>query len=212
MQIYAFGSVCRGDIGPDSDIDLLAIVDGFDDRFDPDVYSIYSRQRIQEIWVEGNPFAWHLSLESRLLHSSDGTDILVELGRPARYDACAHDCKKFQSLFLDAESSIASGRTTRVFDLSMVFLAIRNFATCFSLGYLDRPDFSRHAAIRIGADSLAMPADAYKILERARILCTRGKGAAVTETDVELAIRQFPTIDKWMVHLLYQLEASRYGA
>lgn len=212
MHIYAFGSVCRGDIGPDSDIDLLAVVDGFDDRFDPDAYSIYSRQRVQEIWAEGNPFAWHLSLESRLLHSSDGTDILGELGRPMRYDACARDCKKFQALFLDARSSMASGPTIRVFDLSMVFLAIRNFATCFSLGFLDRPDFSRHAAIRIGASSLAIPADAYKILERARILCTRGQGVAITDTEVELAVRQFPVIDEWMIQLLSQVKASGYGA
>ncbi|WP_374630051.1 nucleotidyltransferase domain-containing protein [Pannonibacter indicus] len=212
MHIYAFGSVCRGDIGPDSDIDLLAIVDGFDDRFDPDDYSIYSRQRIQEIWVEGNPFAWHLFLESRMLHSSDGTNILVELGRPTRYDACARDCEKFQALFLEARSSIANGRATRVFDLSMIFLAIRNFATCFSLGFLDKPDFSRRAAIRIGASSLAIPEDAYKILERSRILCTRGKGAGVTDAEVELAIRHFTTIEKWMVHLLSKVRAPGYGA
>lgn len=212
MHIYAFGSICRGDIGPESDIDLLVIVDGFDARFDPDVYSIYSRQRIQEIWAEGNPFAWHLSLESRLLHSSDGTDILGELGRPTRYGACARDCKKFQALFLDAQSSIASGRTTKVFDLSMVFLAIRNFATCFSLGFLGSPDFSRHAAIRIGASSLAISVDAYKVLERARILCTRGKGAAITDGEIELAIRQFPTIDKWMIQLLSRVKATGYEA
>lgn len=66
MHIYVFGSTCRGDILPSSDVDLLAIVDGYDSRFDPNIYSIYSYQRIKEIWDEGNPFAWHLSLESRL--------------------------------------------------------------------------------------------------------------------------------------------------
>jgi hypothetical protein len=212
MQIYAFGSICRGDVGPDSDIDLLVIVDGFDDRFDPSAYSIYSRQRIQEIWVEGNPFAWHLSLESRLLYSSDGTDLLGELGRPTRYRACARDCKKFQTLFFDARSSIVCGRTANVFDLSMIFLAVRNFATCFSLGFLDRPDFSRHAAIRIGASSLAITKDAYRILERARILSTRGKGIAITENEVGIAVQQFPTIDEWMFHLLAQLKEPEYGA
>lgn len=35
MHIYAFGSICRGEIDKNSDIDLLAIVDGFDARLWP---------------------------------------------------------------------------------------------------------------------------------------------------------------------------------
>lgn len=65
MHIYAFGSICRGDVSPASDVDLLAIVDGYDERFSLDDYSIYSYDRIWEIWNEGNPFAWHLALESK---------------------------------------------------------------------------------------------------------------------------------------------------
>ena len=57
MHIYAFGSVCRGDVLPSSDIDLLAITEGHDSRFDPNNYSIYSYNRIKELWQEGNPFA-----------------------------------------------------------------------------------------------------------------------------------------------------------
>ena len=62
MYIYAFGSLCRGQVDLESDVDLLAIVDGHDDRFDPSKFSIYSYNRVREIWQEGNPFAWHLSL------------------------------------------------------------------------------------------------------------------------------------------------------
>ena len=84
MHIYAFGSVCRGDVSPDSDVDLLAIVQGYDPRFSPDDYSIYSYERIRGIWAEGNPFAWHLSIESKLLYSPDGSDFLeaLEVGMP----------------------------------------------------------------------------------------------------------------------------------
>jgi hypothetical protein len=53
MHIYAFGSVCRGDISPGSDVDLLAVVEGHDARFSPDDYSIYSYERVREIWEEG---------------------------------------------------------------------------------------------------------------------------------------------------------------
>ena len=70
MHIYAFGSLCRGEIDIDSDVDLLAIVGGPDRRFNSDTYSVYSYKRIAELWAEGNPFAWHLTYESRMVYAS----------------------------------------------------------------------------------------------------------------------------------------------
>jgi hypothetical protein len=203
MHIYAFGSVCRGDVSPTSDVDLLAIVDGYDDRFSLDDYSIYSYDRIREIWNEGNPFAWHLAFESKLLFASDqSSDYLLSLSKPARYRNAHKDCQKFFLLFTEAENSIKLTDTTVPFDLSMVFLAIRNFATCFSLGNLDRPDFSRRSAIRIGKHSLQIEKGAFNILERSRILCTRAIGSAISEKDAATAIEQFPNIRNWMERLL----------
>jgi hypothetical protein len=206
MHIYAFGSVCRGDISKGSDVDLLAIVEGFDARFDPDTYSIYSYDRVREIWVEGNPFAWHLSLESRLLFSDDSTDFLDSLGKPNPYQHRERDCAKFLSLFRDAVASLARTDASAVFDLSTVFLALRNFATCFSLGGGDRPDFSRHAAIRLGRRSLSIPGEAYQILERARILCTRGYGSMITADEVRIASQSFGQIEGWMAELLAEVQ------
>ena len=205
MHIYAFGSVCRGDVLPGSDIDLLAVVQGHDPRFSPDDYSIYSYERIHEIWAEGNPFAWHLAIESKFLYSDDGCDFLKSLGRPAPYRNCLQDCEKFFALFRDARSSFESQAETKVFDLSMVFLAIRNFATCFSLGTLDKPDFSRSSALRLGGYSLSIPGDAYKVLERSRILCTRAIGESITDREARMAYGQFSRIEDWMRGLLTQV-------
>jgi nucleotidyltransferase-like protein len=141
MHIYAFGSVCRGDVTKGSDADLLAIVNGHDSRFDPETFSIYSYERIKELWRQGNPFAWHLALESRLLYSSDQHDFLKGLGNPVKYKECVRDCEKFFALFREASASILSGSNSVVFDLSTIFLSIRNFATCFSLGIGQSPDF-----------------------------------------------------------------------
>lgn len=202
MHIYAFGSVCRGDILPNSDIDLLAIVGGYDSRFSPDDYSIYSYHRIEEIWQEGNPFAWHLASESRLIYSSDEENFLRSLGNPQPYRNAARDCQKFYSLFKRAKESIETTTETQTFELSMIFLAIRNFATCFSLGYLSRADFSRRAAIRIGSHSLAIDENAFDILERSRILSTRGTGPLLTAWEVTIAAGQFPKIERWMNRLI----------
>jgi len=208
MHLYAFGSICRGEIARDSDIDLLAIVESFDDRFDPSVYSIYSYQRITEIWEEGNPFAWHLAMESKLLFSNDGSDFLKSSGNPKPYKACEGDCRKFKQLFMDATISLEQPNHTEIFDLSMVFLAIRNFATCFSLGYLSKPDFSRHSALRLGALSLSITPEAYNIFERARILCTRGHGAAIIKRETNFAAQEFHVIEEWMANLLSEVQKN----
>jgi hypothetical protein len=209
MHIYAFGSVCRGEVSLGSDVDLLAIVEGFNPHLNVETYSIYSYSRIQEIWHEGNPFAWHLYNESKLLYASDGIDTLRSLGRPNRYEKCVADCAKFQTLFCEARHSAATSSTSLVFDLSTVFLSIRNIATCFSLGVLPHPDFSRHSALRLGVHSLAIPTQSYGVLERSRLLCTRGYGSAITPQEAEIACGQFPVAENWMSQLVQ--EAKRHA-
>lgn len=209
-HIYAFGSVCRGDILPGSDTDLLALVEGYDPRFDPNTYSIYSYNRLAEIWAEGNPFAWHLSLEARLIYSGDGIDQIKSMGAPGPYRKCVFDCKKFRSLFYEAKFSFLENERSQIFDLSMIFLGIRNIATCYSLGVLSTPDFSRHAALRIGNRSLKIPSEPYEILERCRILCTRGFGPAINHREVEMASSAFPLVEEWMTQLVE--EAVHYAA
>ncbi len=198
MHIYAFGSICRGDLSLESDIDLLAIVDGFDERFDPTIFSIYSYRRIRELWAEGNPFAWHLSREARPLYLSDRIDYLRDLGSPCAYRNCAQDCEKFLALFSAAQTSLETNRKSDVFDLSIAFLSMRNIATCFSLGTTDNPDFSRHSAAHLGIHAVPISPDAYRIFERSRILCTRGTGTQLTELETQIAIRELSKIREWM--------------
>jgi hypothetical protein len=202
MHIYAFGSVCRGDVSPSSDIDLLAITDGLDPRFDPDSYSIYSYKRISELWQEGNPFAWHLALESKLLFASDKNDYLKSLGDPAPYRNCVSDCEKFYALFRDARTSLASNHASRIFDLSTIFLSVRNIASCFSLGVTTTPTFARNSASRLEAFSIKVSSSAYQVLESARILCTRGHGNNILTSEVDTAILELDEIDKWMDSLV----------
>ena len=202
MHIYAFGSLCRGDVTKGSDADLLAIVDGHDSRFDPEAFSIYSYERIKELWQEGNPFAWHLALESRLLYSSDQHDFLKDLGNPAEYKNCVRDCEKFFALFREASASIVSGGNSMVFNLSTTFLSIRNLATCFSLGIGKSPDFSRSSALHLGPNRIPISQSSYQILERSRILCTRGSGADVSHAEADSVVRELDAIEKWMDSLL----------
>jgi predicted nucleotidyltransferase len=210
MHIYGFGSICRGEVDLASDIDLLAIVEGRDPRFDPDTFSIYGYDRIKAIWQEGSPFAWHLSLEARLLHASDERDFLRDLGRPERYLRSDVDCAKFRSIFSAAYTAIKEGSPSRVFELSSIFLAVRNIATCYSLGVLERPDFSRRSALRLEGDSLDIESEVFELIERARILSTRGHGSVFSDGEISRVIARLDLIESWMDRLVAKAQGHRY--
>jgi hypothetical protein len=210
MHIYAFGSICRGEIDLASDIDLLAVVEGRDSRFDPATFSIYGYDRIEAIWRDGSPFAWHLSLEARLLHAADGRDFLQELGKPGRYTHSEVDCAKFRSIFGAAYSAIREGSPSRIFELSSIFLAVRNIATCYSLGVLLRPDFSRRSALRLEGDSLEIESELFELLERARILSTRGHGTMLSDEEISRVIARLDLIKSWMDRLVAKAQGHRH--
>lgn len=195
-HIYAFGSICRGEITLGSDIDLLACVDQGDDRFSSELYSIYTYDRIRELWDQGNPFAWHLALESRLIFSSDSTDFINLLGLPSAYRNGRQDCAKFHMLFNESFDALLKGCNSRTFNLSTIFLSIRNIATCYSLS-VGRPIFSRQSALLIDPP-VPLSVQSYELLERARILATRGIGEKIQEPDFTRVKLELDQVDKWM--------------
>ena len=210
MHIYAFGSVCRGEVDISSDIDMLAIVNGYDSRFNPSDYSIYSYERIHDLWKQGNPFAWHLFLESKLVYSQDDIDHLRSIGEPSAYKTGIADCEKFREIFLSAKNSIENSDLTEIFDLSSVFLAVRNFATCYSLHSEINPDFSRNSARNLGAKSIPVDEPTYTSLERSRVLCTRGLGEILGRTEIDKAKSALSVIDSWMMDILKIMKSGIY--
>jgi predicted nucleotidyltransferase len=210
VHIYAFGSICRGEVDASSDIDMLAIVNGHDARFNPSDYSIYSYARIHDLWEQGNPFAWHLFLESRLVHSPDIIDYLRSIGEPSLYKSGIADCKKFREIFLSAKESICSSTLSEIFDLSSVFLAVRNFATCYSLHSNTKPDFSRNSARNLGRNSIPIDYPTYSLLERARVLCTRGVGELLSPSEIDKAKMALGGIDSWMIEILSTIKSGSY--
>ena len=208
MHIYAFGSVCRGDVDVYSDIDVLALTDTVDNNFDPLVFSIYSYSRIQELWKRGNPFAWHLQTESKLLFSSTGDDFIATLGVPKKYHNAESDCATFVEQFVRARQSLEYGCNSPIFELSCIFLSVRNFATCYALGYLNMSEFSRNSARRIGEKSLDVSESTFDILQRARVISTRGLGTMISQREVDQVLQEVQGISDWMSLLM---EGAQYG-
>lgn len=201
LHIYAFGSVCRGDITPDSDIDLLAITTGATNKLSRSMFSIYSHSKIRHIWQEGNPFAWHLHLESKLIYSSDEIDFINDLGPPSTYTQARKDCRQFLEIYRQATASLYNDHSSIIFDLSTAFLGLRNFSTCHLLG-LGRPNFSRGAALDLMTEMPPIDIQTYRTLERARILCTRAHGTSLSATDIAQAIDALPRLEEWMLRLI----------
>lgn len=204
MYIYIFGSLCRGEIDEYSDVDLLIIKDEIENlqNFDIEKYSIYSKERIRDLWEEGNPFAWHLYLESKLIFSDNDIDFLKQLGEPKDYISLEKDLKKFYKLFDDSCQSINKSDNSVDFDFSMIFLAIRNFASCYSLGTLKKYNFSRNSCLNLGENSISISKNCYSILEKSRILSTRGIGNNLSKEDIKLVVSELNIITDWFHKLL----------
>lgn len=202
-QFYAFGSICRGEIDRSSDIDLLACLSSPNANIDTEKFSVYQHDRLTQLWQKGNPFAWHLHLESRLLFTSNGEDFIRSLGMPAPYADAVVDCHKFERLFTESLKQISTTNISATFNLSCMFLAIRNFATCYSLSR-GKPIFSRKSPLMIDTP-LEVAEAAFCTFSRARVLSTRGIGEPLLDADVRRALEAAPSISLWMSKLLIEV-------
>lgn len=201
MHIYAFGSLCRGEIDIFSDIDLLAITNTSQDQLNSSQYSIYSYDRIEQLWLEGNPFAWHLFLESKFIYSDDKNDFLHSLGKPNRYIDSYKDCQKFYDVFLLAKESIHHDSYADIFDLSIIFLSIRNIATCYSVAFQKEPIFSRRSPLLID-HPINIEDNIFNTLEKTRISATRGIDFKLNEHNLKKAIDSINIIEDWILEIL----------
>lgn len=204
IHFYAFGSICRGEVDRSSDVDMLACITGLGPDLDTEKFSVYQHDRLCRLWREGNPFAWHLHLESRLLFSSNGVDFIASLGVPAPYTAGPDDCDKFARLFAESLEQLATSRVNATFNLSCMFLAVRNFATCYSI-WRGHPVFSRKSPLLIDAP-LSIDSEAFGVLTRARVLSTRGIGYALSDEEVKLVLTAAPVIKAWIRQLLAEVK------
>ncbi|EAR12956.1 hypothetical protein PI23P_10020 [Polaribacter irgensii 23-P] len=208
MDIYLFGSLCRGEIDKYSDVDLLAIIgvnENSNTQFDTQKFSVYRKKRMFELWKEGNPFAWHLFEEAKLIYSDNNENILANFGKPNPYTNMKLDLEKFSNLFYNSIESLKDSKHSDIFDLSMLFLSIRNFASCYSLGYLNDFNFSRKSALNLKFDKLNISKNSFAILERARILSTRGSGKLITDLEKKEVLKETEIISDWFQLILRKI-------
>lgn len=166
LSIRLFGSAARGDSDADSDIDILVVCDEYEPdltalrssvarRFasQPVAVSVYSRDRIAELYRQGSLFAWHLFLESKHLHGDTRGDVIDSLGCPAHYANSASDIGDLIEVGESIVGHLKLGTRATVYEAGLLYLVARNAAIVASPAILNEMIFARDAPFTISRRS-----------------------------------------------------------
>jgi len=197
MWIYVFGSLARGEIDIDSDVDTLCIYNNHEKSLVPKKMQCYSKAHLKEIFDHGELFAHHLYLESKLIHSSDGVDIIRKTGKPAPYKNWEDDFKAFIEVAIFSINEILTKGQT-VFRKGLLYMSLRDIAMIYSQIKMNTPNFSKYSPYQTDI-SLDVDTDYYEALRMCRISSTRGISDEIIYR--ELPESCFINIEKWIIKL-----------
>ena len=159
---YIFGSVGRRDDDELSDLDILAVVaDGAGtvaasavldavpaklSHLEPSI-SWYGSERLCEMFMNGELFAWHLHLQT--IPMFDPVGYLAELGQPAPYTEAAADIASFMRILEDVPVAVRADRHNAAYEAGLIYVCLRNIGMSASTVLNELPDFSRYSALNL---------------------------------------------------------------
>jgi len=173
-ELYAFGSLVRGDVTASSDVDILVVpFDTAEPGRYPLGWSVYTRPTILEYFRGGRLFAWHLHLESRCLYSSQVKPWLSTLGEPAPYRTAREDVGELNELLVESLLRMRQRSDSLVYEVGLAYTAIRDIAMSASWAVTGRPNFSSAAPFVLPVPC-PIDRDTYEVAMAARHASTRG--------------------------------------
>lgn len=198
-EIYVFGSICRGESTPTSDVDVLVIPFEAERAQFPSGWSVYSQTLITEYFKNGRLFAWHLHLEAKCVFSPNVEPFLSRLGPPAPYSTLAHDIDDLEALLKEALNELAAGTRNVIFELGIAYTAIRDLAMSASWSLLGSPCFAADAPFRLPIEP-PLSRTVYHQAMLARHASTRGTQLNFDPTNTASAMIQAP-LESWVKSL-----------
>lgn len=172
-DVYIFGSVARGEVERNSDVDVLLITREKDTRREfPETWSVYTEDVIGNYYASGRLFAWHLHLEAKCVFSERDIPFLSALGEPSPYENHKEDFESLKSLLLESLNELREGTQSTIFEIGLVYTALRDIATIASTKILKSPCFSRYSPFLIPIN-FPLAKDTYNLAIEARLLATR---------------------------------------
>ncbi|WBA13404.1 nucleotidyltransferase domain-containing protein [Salinivibrio kushneri] len=195
-DIYVFGSTCRGEATPTSDVDILVVPFGKIRSQYPHEWSVYSPEVIKEYFTKGRLFAWHLHLEAKCLYCYGDQPFLESLGQPAPYSTIAEDIDDLEALLKESLNELTAGTSNVVYELGIAHTAIRDIAMCASWAMLEQPSFSADAPYRLPVEC-PLELSIYRQIMLARHSSTRGVTIDFDPTYAARTVVETP-LEKWV--------------
>jgi hypothetical protein len=174
-EFYIFGSVCRGEPDPGSDIDVLAICDQPKASQElPASWSVYSPRRLRQLFKRGTLFAWHLYLEAVPIWPRGKTGFLKRFGPPGTYRGAKREISDLGEILCTAVTELKRGSKSEVYEFGVIALACRDTAMAAAPMLTGRFDFSRYAPLRLPAGRFPLTRREFDYLLVCRRATTRG--------------------------------------
>lgn len=174
-EFYVFGSVCRGEPDPGSDVDVLVISnEPSAARELPAAWSLYSPRRLRQLFARGTLFAWHLYLESVPVWPRGAPGFLKRIGPPAAYVGARREIADLQKILRSAVAELERGTLSPVYELGLIALACRDTAMAASPTLAGHFDFSRHAPLALLSARFPLTRRQFDYLLSCRRATTRG--------------------------------------
>lgn len=191
VSLRLFGSMARTDADANSDLDILAVLNSPSDGSNLEFlkrevealfnrsasFSLYSRNRLTEMFCQGHLFAWHLYLESLPITTEEFSDWIEGLGRPACYTAAREDIASLVEILKSIGPSVKLCPRNAVYEGGVMYVCLRNIALSASWHSPRGLDFSRRSPFVLDdATGLCFPisSDDYAVLTACRMAGQRG--------------------------------------
>lgn len=196
-DIYIFGSTVRGEVEKDSDIDVLVIPSSETERESfPNSWSVYSQNTIRNYFEQGRLFAWHLYLEAKCVYSSEENSFMANLGTPKSYITFDEDIANLEILLEEALVELQKNSPNLIYELGIIYTALRDIAMVASSRLLKKPNFSRNSPYKLPI-TFPIPMDIYQGMMQARLISTRDMTCTVDFEKLRNIVISLP-IKKWV--------------
>lgn len=172
---YVFGSLISGDFDSGSDVDVLVIADS-NELTCPNDWSLYTKSGIRNLYKKGTLFAWHLYQDAvPVSPEARECDFLREIGPPSCYDSAHSEIRDLKEIIQSAFQELLDQTPSRIFEIGLIAVAIRDIAMAASVHVNGRFNFSKFAPFELGNFSIDIPNSLYSNMLSCRRATIRGE-------------------------------------
>ncbi|MQU72471.1 nucleotidyltransferase domain-containing protein [Sinorhizobium meliloti] len=216
---YIFGSVARGKQDHLSDLDLLAVVrNGMGKVSDEAVLSTvpeefrsfrssiswYGAARIEQMFRNGELFAWHLFHETVPIF--DPSSFIKHLGSPAPYRDAVLDVCSFRKVMMAIPEEVKANERNAIYEAGLIYACLRNIAMSSSWSLCRLPDFSRYSVFNLeGIDDCPISRSEFEKTMLCRMAGQRG-GDPPDGVDKDFVLHLHARLTPWLEALQAKLE------